>query len=70
MPRDLPGRPMDSAPKDGTLILLFSEADAEGGVPCVGMGFWDRDAWAMEHGARWASPLCWHPCRSLPFPSV
>ncbi len=63
-------QPIDTAPKDGTWVLLTGGHAAEPTGPCV-VGFWDRDDWAYAHwDGSWYSiyeaPTHWMPLPEPP----
>ena len=66
-------QPIETAPKDGTNVILYGSYESKPGEPFVVAGMsWDSepvgwtngDCWATEVGDRWV-PTHWHP---LPCP--
>lgn len=53
-------QPIETAPKDGTRVLLFSPGgDGEDPTRQVAEGAWCRVWWRMEAGDYWTTPTHW-----------
>ena len=67
---------MDEAPKDGTVIRIFSEAWRELDDPAprarwedeCGWCFWDNNTWEPLYEGEEILPLVWIPVETLPPP--
>lgn len=61
-------QPIESAPKDGTRILLHMDGTDEPS-PAVGewgMDFWMKKNWCMEAGDYWPGATHWAPLPAPP----
>jgi hypothetical protein len=59
-------QPIETAPKDGTRVLLYIDED-EG--PCIGkwdIDFWQKPNWCMEAGDYWSGATHWQPLPAPP----
>lgn len=65
-------RTMESAPKDGTLIILYQpDGDGEDGDRTTAVGAWGEFShgemcWCMEAGDGWGAPTHWQPLLEPP----
>lgn len=56
-------RPIETAPKDGTEIILYEDFE-----PIICKGFWstDGDEWRHNRGGLWKMPTHWMPLPEPP----
>jgi hypothetical protein len=66
-------QPIESAPRDGTLVLLWApdyREDAPSlGSWCERVGAWDADSGTMEDGPAWSNDACSGPTHWMPLPA-
>jgi len=62
-------QPIETAPKDGTRVLLFHDGGPSED-PCMLVGLWDETRPEKHYGTKWACewysafnvyPICWMP---------